>query len=112
MQNLEAHIDSAISSGFLNDNFRVLPKFLDQVDECTSKRQVWILKVNGIGLWEYLFDLPLWFDGLRHYAGFGISDLVVGWKDYVLPAPVVGPQNKCQFVHSYLARISEENDEV
>src|SRR5271156_5556957 len=91
MQNLEDHIASAISSGFLNDHFRVLPKFLDQVDRCTSERNVWTLKADGIWLWQCLFDIPLWFDGLRHYAGFGMGDLAASWKNYVLPAPVIGP---------------------
>lgn len=113
MQNLEDHIASAISSGFVDDHFRVLPKLLDQVDRCTSERNVWTQKANGAWLWQFLFDLPLWFDGLRHYAGFDNGDLAASWKDYVLPVPVIGPQDESQYLLCHrLITISSESDEV
>ena len=87
MENLERQVRSAISNGFLDAQFGLFPVFLDQVWQCSQLKELGKLKVGDLYLWQCLFNLPLWFDGLRHYAGFNQREVYSTWREYVLPAP-------------------------
>jgi hypothetical protein len=88
MENLARHITIAISNGFVKDYLHLLPTFLDKAGQCSQVREVWKLKIGEVYLWQCLFELPLWFDGVRHYAGFSTGDIYDAWREYVLPSPV------------------------